>query len=618
MSAIAGRIELERLSDDAAGEARADAAIVGAMLERMRRRAPGARVEAVPGGALGWRGVELGDGKRLREPFVVADARIDNREEILDACAVPADERARASDRELIVMAYRRWGAGCARHLRGDFAFVLWDAARRELHAARDALGVRMLYYAWDGRVFRFATEPAALFADSALTLEPNDHAIALYVADLYFENGETLYRGVEALPAGHCLSLGPAGLRLARYWQLDPYRQLPRMGDEDYARLLRDELSNSVRNRLRGEERVGAQISGGMDSSAVAVAIERLRRTSGAPAEPPVLFHLVFPGLKCDESRYGRALAEHMGLPLVSIDAMARPDLTGTARAAAIPDVLYHPGGYIWSAILEAARDRGLGVVTTGEGGDLCLGMSELEAVHALTRGRLREVRRLAFSPRPFAPSTWRRAYHLTLRQLIPWRMRRALRPFRPSRHPVLAPRWSAAVSDQWMAQRLSYERRSFPDPVQRWFCECIEGSWQQLNLVYYDRLGGAHGVRMVHPFLDSKLVELLLAMPHEQRHVPGALKPKPVLHRAMRDLLPAAVYRRSDAAEFSSFVLATAFGRHRSELDGLFASSRVAARGIAGPNPLPAFSKTSDRRLLRCILNLAAMELWLRQVNP
>src|SRR6266542_3845950 len=123
------------------------------------------------------------------------------------------------TDTEVILAGYREWGERCVEHFNGMWAFVIWDAERRTLYASRDRFGVKPFYYRLDGDRFAFASEPWPLRRGGA-----NLRAVRDYLEQGYLDQGdETFFDGVVRLPPAHSLTFGPAGLRLSRYWSLEP-----------------------------------------------------------------------------------------------------------------------------------------------------------------------------------------------------------------------------------------------------------------------------------------------------------------------------------------------------------------------------------------------------------
>src|SRR5438128_6383255 len=123
------------------------------------------------------------------------------------------------TDTEVMLAAYREWGERCVERFNGMWAFVIWDAERRTLFCSRDRFGVKPFYYRLDGERLAFASEPWPLARGGANLAAARD-----YLEQGYLDHGdETFFAGVRRLLPAHSLTFGPDGLRLARYWSLEP-----------------------------------------------------------------------------------------------------------------------------------------------------------------------------------------------------------------------------------------------------------------------------------------------------------------------------------------------------------------------------------------------------------
>src|ERR687885_1885865 len=170
-----------------------------------------------------------------------------------------------ATDTEVIVAAYEEWGDSCVERFNGMWAFALWDGRRRRLFCSRDRFGVKPFYYRLDGERLAFASEPRAFRADPETRLEPNPHAVREYLEQAYLDHTEeTFFAGIRKLPPAHSLVFDEDGLRLERYWRLEPHDPPP----GDPAEAVRELFLDSVRLRLRSDVPLGAALSGGVHSS--------------------------------------------------------------------------------------------------------------------------------------------------------------------------------------------------------------------------------------------------------------------------------------------------------------------------------------------------------------
>ena len=189
------------------------------------------------------------------------------------------------SDTEVLLHLYRRDGAGMVEKLRGMFAFALWDNQERELLLARDPHGIKPLYYADDGKTFRFASQVSALKAGGNVDLSPDPGGAVGFLLWGSVPEPFTLHRGIRLLPAGSTLRISGKGVQSPnRYWRLIDVMQRARTraaavpaGQEKEA--LRAALLDSVHAHLLADVPVGAFLSAGLDSSSL-VGLARFRRS--------------------------------------------------------------------------------------------------------------------------------------------------------------------------------------------------------------------------------------------------------------------------------------------------------------------------------------------------
>jgi len=198
---------------------------------------------------------------------ITADARIDNRDELLAALGLAAWAHGEITDSELILRAYEHWGDGAPERLVGDFAFAVWDERRQALFCARDHLGVKPFYYHQSGRVVAFASEVKALFTVPAVPRRLNATRVGDYLGGIFEDQAGTFYRDVCRLPAGHFMVVAPGTARTQSYYRLDPSREIRLRSDDEYADAFRERFTEAVRDRLRSAYPVGSSLSGGLDS---------------------------------------------------------------------------------------------------------------------------------------------------------------------------------------------------------------------------------------------------------------------------------------------------------------------------------------------------------------
>ena len=278
----------------------------------------GASAEGAWAGRAGRVGVALG-GCGSAQPLasadgalqLVADAVLDCRAELVASLRMPAGES--ASDPELILAAYERWGESCLDRLSGEFAFAVADARRGGVLIARDQIGVRPLQVHRRRGVVAFATTALSLCALEGVGHELDRVRVGEWLA-LKPDTERTFVAGVARLPAGHRAWVDGDGLRRRRYWNLDPDRCVELGSPEAYAAALRDAFDSAVERRLPSGRPVGVLLSGGLDSTSIAATAARLRPRHAirtyTSAPPPGWAGPTHPGVDADESGLVRELA--------------------------------------------------------------------------------------------------------------------------------------------------------------------------------------------------------------------------------------------------------------------------------------------------------------------
>lgn len=601
--------------------------LIAGMLDRLQHRGPDRRGHLCLGPvALGQCMLETTpedafDQQPLRSAraarWIVADARLDNREEILEARRAAGAAPLPVSDAGLILWAYERWGEDCAKRLLGDFAFVIWDGEARRLFCARDQLGVRPLYYHLDGRAFRAASEMRAIFADGRVPRAPHRRAMALFLTYQYTEKRQTLWDGISALAPGHHLTVTGTRMREEAYWRPDPFRRIRHRDDAAYAEHFREVFSEAVRCRLRSTRPLAAQVSGGLDSSSVACEAERQRRAGGASTAPLLLVRCLFPGMDCDERAYSQSVAEHLRIPITSFVPAEDPEVCCPLPELVKPDCYFDPTVRAFDPVVKFTRQRGIRTMLTGIGGDQLLRPTGREAASAVRQGDLLGAAGIAgLTARPLSVSGWKKLLRQGLYAFVPPRATRRLR--RLVRRPQASFPWvSPRVAHEAMEHQAEEAQRTFelhPDPVQ---CELTHalanGPSVVLPLAQTDRLAASAGTEFRHPFFDVRVIELLLAFPHAQRF-DGSVA-KPVLRRAMKGTLPELVRERRQDTYFTSYLRGAVFEEHHLAVRRLLERGLLAERGeLDGAEVQRLLSDPSSDDIVS-LRSTLALELWLRQ---
>ncbi len=247
------------------------------------------------------------------ELVITADARIDNRDELIEALELTQRPAEKITDTELILAAYERWGEECPEHLLGDFAFAIWDGRKQELFCARDHFGVKPFYYYCSDKIFIFATEIKALFCLHEVPRQLNEVKVGEFIVSNFDDTTNTFYQDILRLSPANSLRVSYTGTRLHSYWSLDFSHEIKLDSDEEYAEAFRKIFTEAVRCRLRSAFPIGSMLSGGLDSSSIACVAKNLLSETGDTPLPT--FSAIFDKVtECDERSFQNAVLSQGG----------------------------------------------------------------------------------------------------------------------------------------------------------------------------------------------------------------------------------------------------------------------------------------------------------------
>jgi asparagine synthase (glutamine-hydrolysing) len=488
------------------------------------------------------------DGNR----FMVADVRLDNRDELGDTLGIDRPESAAMADSEMLLRAYERWDLGCMDRIVGDFAFAVWDTRDRRLVCARSHIDGPPLYYHSSRHFFAFASTPTALFALPDVPRVVEESRIALRLSLLPGHQPDTYYRDIFKLLPAHYAVIADRHVKAARYWQFDRGRRVRLRSDEEYAAALRERFDQAVRARVRSVHPVGVMLSAGCDSSAVAVTAARILAErekelvafTAAPREgyPPKAF-----GRSTDESGLAAKLAA--SLPNVRHQ-IVRPrgralmdllDRTNPLFGSPIPT----PANYLWiTELWDAARQSNVRVLLDGGVGNATISYGGIPRLAGLLRsGRwlalAHEAR--ALMGRGYGP---RHILRQTLGPFLPdaflkwWSHRRTGTAGTLADYSAINPAFAVDMGVADMARSQGWDRTIRPT---------ADGYWGRLHILGSDdradyRNGSlaGWGIEQRDPTSDRRVVEFCLAIPEDQFLRDG--ETRGLFRRAFADRIPAA----------------------------------------------------------------------------
>jgi asparagine synthase (glutamine-hydrolysing) len=462
------------------------------------------------------------------------------------------------SDTEVILAAYDRWGDDCVSRLRGMFAFAIWDETSQKLFAARDRFGIKPFYYTEQGGRLLFASEAKALLPFLP-DIRTDSSALAEYLTFQYTIGAATLFQGVAALLPGHTLVAAGGKIMMRRYWDVQyevDFDHSPRFFEARFKELLTD----SMNVHLRADVPIGGYISGGLDSSLVALLASRHDHRNREGFHGRFMEH---PGY--DESRYAREVAELADMSL------HMTDITAADFSHHIHDVIYHldfpvagPGSFP-QFMVSALAAKYLKVVLGGQGGDELLGgyarylVAYFEqSIKAAMDGTYRQGNFVVTIESIVPNLGLLREYKPMIKEF--WREglfedidKRYFRLIDRSTDMVGEVDWSSLdkprVFEAFRAifnNQDNVRKEAYFDKMTHFDFKCLLPALLQVE----DRMSMAHGLESRVPFLDHPLVEFLATVPADVKFKGGQMKQ--LMKTSYSETLPKSVVERRDKMGF------------------------------------------------------------------
>ncbi len=568
---------------------------------------------------LGAQPMTAGDGRHI----LIFNGEIYNYIELRDALIAEGVGFKTASDTEVLLQMLIRHGAAALPRLNGMYAFAFADRETGDWLLARDPFGVKPLYYAALDGAIAFASEIKALFAHPAIRPDMDWAGLQEYLTFQFCLYDKTLFKGVKKIEPG-CYLKGRGGTleQIVRYW--DTRYQVDEDHTETYfVERTRALLEDSARLQIRSDVPLGAHLSGGLDSTAVAAAAKR------RIAAPVKAFHGKFAeGTRYDESRYARIAAEASGCELVEITITPEQfveDLPALMRAMDEP--VAGPGLFPQYRVSKLAREH-VKVVLGGQGGDEVFGgyaryligyleqalkgaifETQEEGQHVVTLSSIIPNLPVLKEYRPLLQQFWRDGLFGDM----------DARYFRLiDRSPDLQHLLSGDARARFDRQAVFEEfRRLFNHPDTRSYVNKMTHfdikTLLPALLHIEDRVSMAVSLESRVPLLDTRIVDLVTSMPPQIKFHGG--RTKHVFRNAIAGLIPDAILHRKDKMGFpvplSEWVQRSPV---RDFVLDILLSRRSRERGLFDPGALERLVD-NEAAFGRQLWGVLCIELWHRQ---
>jgi asparagine synthase (glutamine-hydrolysing) len=528
-------------------------------------------------------------------------------------------------DTETILHLYEEYGDACVEHLRGMFAFAIWDRNKRELFIGRDRLGIKPLYYVYtgDGSLY-FASEIKALLEARAVNAELNFAAFSDYLANHATSGEDTLFLGVKRLMPGHTLTWRDGEIKIKKYWDVSFAKAAPNgHSDKDYIAEWNELFRKSVELRLMADVPLGMFLSGGIDSSAIAAVMSTL------VDEPIKTFSVAFKEREANELEYARLVA--YAYKTDHHEVVISPE----EFFAALPDLIWHedeplahPSSVALFFVSRLAAQH-VKVVLTGEGSD------ELMAGYARYRKTLLNLS-VGEHYHRMIPAGVRDLIRGQIEGMSASKLRAKLsRTFlsvSPDIESIYFDNFAVfpRLDQQQLLTRETIDRMGDIDPyagVRRVLSETDAQSlldrllyadiktYLHELLMKQDQMSMAASLESRVPFLDHKLVEFTSSLP--ERLKLNRWTTKYVLRQSMKGVLPEQILTRPKMG-FPVPIGAWFRGPYAQVLDEYVLSSRALERGIFNAETVRTLVNEHQRGAANHterLWSLVNLEMWFRR---
>jgi asparagine synthase (glutamine-hydrolysing) len=552
-----------------AGEGRIERALVERMRDVMTHRGPddaGALVFDEGRGGLGFRRLSIIDLSAAgHQPmrgctdhlWLVFNGEIYNHAALRAGLEQRGHVYASHTDSETILHLYEERGLDFVNEIEGDFAIALWDANREQLVLARDRAGVKPLYFHQHNGRFIFASEIKAILEHSSVTPEVNEEALYHYLTFVTTPAPQTLFRGVQKLPAGHMLVINRTGeARITQYWDaLPPAAPVVRTEEEHQQNIL-ELLRASIKKRMMADVPFGVFLSGGVDSSANVALMSELM------TQPVRTFTVGFhDSEELNELKSARAISKRFGTNHHEV-------MIGRAEMLKfLPELVFHQDEPIADPVCvplyyvsKLARDTGTIVVQVGEGSDEIFGGYDWFRTYLKIEERFwRHAERAPLSVRRAAAVIAKPLVRKVMKKRMAGEMVRRLganeslfwggaivfdETMKPS---VLSPEMRGRYNGlstydvvRQYQETIAAARPNADYAARMTYLE-LKLRLPELLLMRVDKITMATSVEARVPFLDHHLIEYAMGLPRELK-VKGRTG-KHILKRALESVLPADV---------------------------------------------------------------------------
>ncbi len=478
--------------------------------------------------------------------ILTADARIDNREELINILNLEQKQLSIITDSDLILFAYEKWGEKCVDRLIGYFAFAIWYTKIEKIFIYRDRLGIRNCFYYQTDSFLIFASDISAILTFSEYSPKPNIDAMKSLLYDYTVGIGSTMYENIKSLPPGYFMCSYKMNSIVKQYWYPEKIIVNKSLSIGKASQKFLKLFEDAVHCRLRSAYPVACQLSGGLDSSSVvSIALKE------KDMQDIHVFAQHYGNYTCDESKYIKSVIKKLSITY-KYNRIDKLDYKNKYTLDLSYSVNPHWPMYNtftnFLPMYEEMKQKGIRVVLTGQGGDhIVTGNTTMLVDFFQSFQWIKFMQQVKYTK-----SSWGAIKKYIILPLLSTHQKENLKkmicyfrkektnntldhyPFKDVNYDNLKDNGKAFYEDLYDVTGAIHTT---------W---CDSNSFQQM---------GKYNLEVRHPFFDSRLVEFALSLPPEYKFSKNIIKV--VLRESMKDILPEEVRIRNSKAEFSEVIL-------------------------------------------------------------
>jgi len=453
-----------------------------------------------------------------KDAFILTmDARIDNREELVNDLELPNRQLNEIGDSEFILAAYRKWGEDCPKYLLGDFAFAIWDEERQHLFCARDHIGIKVFHYYLSDNLFVFSNDLKGILSHKNVSKKYDEKTISLFLRDKGLHTDRsTFFKKIKKLPPATTLTISRDFIKEKKYWSIEDSPTIIYDTYEEYVQKLKELFDNAVESRLRTVYPIISHLSGGIDSSPIAVLAARKLKKKHQP-----LYVYNWINIPKNENDYefeswsfSRRIAEKENIVHKEISVNPK----GVAALYDKFDVTTQGTMFYWREyfIQEKAEKIGARTILSGWGGDELISYNGYGYESGLFwQGNFILALKYKYSEKKKNNYSWYRFIRRCGRMIL---------------HPLIN-KWLVHDSDIYDSDDYAYIQKDFKKIMQKYKFQDIKFGTgikkRQLSLFNHGHLQArieswamsafSKKIEYSYPLLDKRIVEFAMGIPEE-----------------------------------------------------------------------------------------------------